>query len=103
MNGVFGPKEFNYFNVSREVKRMASSVLEQMGYKLVLITKSSNSPADSYLYRVMARKTRGRETYSVWTLSTVAGLEGLNNGVYDLDFKTAYKVFGEGLRYVESM
>lgn len=101
MNGVYGGKEFNYFDVSRDVKKLANSLTEQVGHKVVMITKASNHPGDSYLYRVMAIKTSGRGTYSVWTLNSLPRLEGLNNGHYDLDFPTAYKVFGEGLKYLE--
>ena len=99
MNRAYNQRGLNYFDVNTRVKGMANNMTRELGYRIVLITRLSNAPADNYLYRVMAIKETGMNegSYAVWTLNVSKGMESLNNGCYDLDFITAYKVFGQQL------
>jgi len=80
----------NYTNVPKSIVNIAETELNKLGYRLILISRFSRHPADTYLWMVMGRENN-REIYAVWLLNTSLG--GLHNGDYELDFKSALATF----------
>lgn len=78
-------KKLDIFNVSEEVKELATFECSKLGCELILIVRLSTCEKDNYLYKVIGKKENplweGKE-YCVWTLNTSLG--GFHNGTYDI-------------------
>lgn len=80
-------ENFDFFNVSEEVRNNVNSCVKENGYKLLNVMKSSNHKDDNFLYIVLANKEdalSGHE-YVCWKYNG----RGLNNGGYHSTFKAA--------------
>ena len=91
-------KKLNIFDVSKEVKEIASMECNRLNCDLVFICRQSTHPDDNFKYRVIGKKrnplAEGME-FCTWLLNTSLG--GFYEGKYDVSSFRAMELTVENL------
>lgn len=87
------------FSIPTEVKEHCNEELKKIGYTSDFIVRASNVKGDSYLYYVIAHKTRAglykSDGYACWLYNH--SLKGLYNGTYDISETWAFKLIAQNI------
>lgn len=99
MNGAYGPEEFNFTTIPKEIRERATQECNRLGCTMPLIVRGSNHPEDNRKYIVMGRQKEGRKAYNVWTAYSSTRGMAFEAGYYDLDFPSALNIVMNKLTY----
>ena len=88
----------DYLPIPKDIESEVKIACKNQGTKLILVTRNTLHPDDSYLYVVLAKRLDNKITrppYVVWLYNSSVG--GLGSGAYDLTLSQALQVFSSRL------